>query len=57
MLKKKIESNTEFNMAKQSPMFKEYIKRAFDKYDVDESGELDYEELRCFLSDLRILLH
>lgn len=54
---KKIVAATEFNVTKQTPVFKEYIKAAYEKYDADGSGELDYGELRCFLDDLRVLQH
>lgn len=54
-MEQKIESQSEFNMARKSPQFKTYIKKAFEKYDEDASGELDYHELRNFLNDLRNL--
>ena len=38
-----------------STFFQEQIKKAFNKYDVDDSGSLDREELRMFIDDLRSL--
>lgn len=41
----------------KSPFFQKQIKKAFDKYDIDGSGELDHIELREFVDDLRELLN
>ena len=56
-LERKKANNEELTAAKANPMFKVFIKKAFDKYDVDGSGDIDYHELKQFLNDLRACLN
>ena len=56
-LERKKANNEELTAAKANPMFRVFIKKAFDKYDVDGSGDIDYHELKQFLNDLRACLN